>query len=168
MSKKPSEINPVPATRLKELINREKIQQQELADYICMSQQSISRIIQKKQSLTDHTARAIIDVFPDYRIEWLLGYDDLVTHADENRMLVNNMIGTAEAIHQVIQFVTDDICRRENIKNPDMDPLSDFLILQNQLHDYAEMIIYYYLFQRENSRIWQRLNRKPCKQDEKE
>ena len=60
MSKPKSEINPIPAERFKELIKREDIKQIELVEKINLSQQSISRILQKKQTLTDDTARAII------------------------------------------------------------------------------------------------------------
>lgn len=32
--------------------------------------------------ISEKTCRKIIAVFPDYRIEWLLGYDDIPTHYD--------------------------------------------------------------------------------------
>ena len=166
MSKKPTEINPIPAENLKKLIEREKIKQQELADLLFMSQQSISRIIQKKQSLTDQTARAIIKAFPDYRIEWLLGYDDVMTHTDKLRTTINNRVDSAEALNQVIRLVTDDVCARAKIKRPFIPPIPDFFTLQNMLRDYAELIVSDYLFNRKNSAIWRRIDNTTLKKGE--
>lgn len=158
MSKKPSEINPEPAKRLKKLLTLEKVTQEKLSDLIHLSQQSISRIIQKKQSLTDQTARAIIKVFPNYRIEWLLGFDDTMTHTDEIGKLIHNKVDTAEAINQVISLVADDICRREKIPRKPIPTIFDFSILQTQLHEYAELIVSDYLMNRKNSRFWNRMD----------
>lgn len=158
MSKKPSEINPEPAKRLKELLMLENVTQEKLSDLIHLSQQSISRIIQKKQSLTDQTARAVIKVFPNYRIEWLLGFDDIMTHTDDLRNLIHNKVDTAEAINQVISLIADDICRREKIPRKPIPFMYDFSILQTQLHEYAELIVSDYLKNRKNSRFWKRMD----------
>ena len=83
MSKKATEINPIRAERIKIIIDRENINQQKLAELIFQTQQNISRIIQKRQPLTEETAQAIIRAFPEYRIQWLLGYDDVMTVNDE-------------------------------------------------------------------------------------
>ena len=80
MSRKKTEINPIRAERVKLLISREHITQTEFAERIDMTQQNISRIVQLKQPLTEETARRIIGRFPDYRIEWLLGYDDAINY----------------------------------------------------------------------------------------
>lgn len=82
MSRTKTEINPKRAENVKKLIEAEKITQTELADRIHMTQQNISRIVQMKQPLTEETARHIIEQYPKYRIEWLLGYDDYMTTAD--------------------------------------------------------------------------------------
>lgn len=88
MGRKKAEINPKRAERLKILIDREKelrhgkFSQIKFAESINMSQQNISRIIQKKQALVEDTARLITDRYPEYRIEWLLGYDDYMTRAN--------------------------------------------------------------------------------------
>lgn len=89
MSRQKTEINPIRAERVKTLIDREKITQKELADRIFQTQQNVSRIIQKRQPLTEETARQIITAFPGYRLEWLLGFDDCMTFedmADQNQL----------------------------------------------------------------------------------
>ena len=160
MSKPKSEINPIPAERFKELIKREDIKKIELVEKINLSQQSISRILQKKQTLTDDTARAIIKQFPEYRLQWLLGYDDIMLHTDELRGMLHNIVDTAEAINQVISLVADDICRREKIPRKPIPTIYDFSILQTQLHEYTELIVSDYLKNRKNSRFWKRMDSK--------
>lgn len=88
MGRKKAEINPKRAERLKILIDREKklrngdFNQTKFAESIHMSQQNVSRIIQKHQNLHEDTAQEIVKQYPVYRIEWLMGYDDYMTRAD--------------------------------------------------------------------------------------
>ena len=79
MSRKKTEINPIRAERVKQLIEREGISQIDFANRIFQTQQNVSRIINLKPALTEETARDIVTAFPEYRIEWLLGYDDSMT-----------------------------------------------------------------------------------------
>ena len=160
MSRKRTEINSIRAERFKIIISREKITQTELQGMIHLSQQSISRIVQSKQALTEETAQAIINVFPDYRIEWLLGYDDTMLVSDEIMQVVRNKVDSAEAIRQVINLITAEICSREGMQRPDIPFFPDFTMLQEMLHDYAELLINDYIKNRANSRIWRRLEDK--------
>lgn len=88
MGRKKAEIIQKRAERLKILIGREKkirhgdFSQIKFAESINMTQENVSRIIQMHHALTEETARHIIEQYPDYRIEWLLGYDDYMTTAD--------------------------------------------------------------------------------------
>lgn len=100
MSRPKTEINPQRALNLKTLIEREiksrkerkeKYSQTAFAKDIGHSQQNISEIINLKHGLTEETAHDIIRVFPDYRIEWLLGYDDYMTESDKLASLIKNM-----------------------------------------------------------------------------
>ena len=74
MSKAKVEPQSVRAERLKEIIKNEGLTQNLLADKVSVTQQSISRIMQGKQALTEGMARRIVAVFPAYNVEWLLGY----------------------------------------------------------------------------------------------
>ena len=82
MSKMKAEINPIRAERVKVLIQRENITQQEFATKIFQTQQNVSRIINLKTALTETTARDIVRAFPEYRLSWLLGIDDYMTESD--------------------------------------------------------------------------------------
>lgn len=91
MSRKKTKIKPESAERLKIILDRENKTQTQLSKIINMSQQNISKIMQKKQALTDDTAQLIVDAFSDrppekrYRLLWLLGYDDYMTLEDMYR-----------------------------------------------------------------------------------
>lgn len=91
MSKTKTEINPIRAERLKVLIDREKLTQQEFAGKLFQSQQNISRIINLKTPLTESTAQDIIKLFPEYRLSWLLGIDDYMTESDAFDGLVKKL-----------------------------------------------------------------------------
>ncbi len=97
MGRKKAEINPIRAERLKILIDREKkirhgdFSQIKFAESINMAQQNVSRIIQMHQALYEQTARHIIEQYPNYRIEWLLGYDDYMTLADWKSAYYENL-----------------------------------------------------------------------------
>lgn len=99
MSRRKTEINPVRAERLKTLIKREGITQTAFAKRIDYSQQNVSRIIQLKQALTEHTAHTIISKFPGYRIEWLLGYDDSMTVIEQYMNTVRTVNEEATLLH---------------------------------------------------------------------
>ena len=158
MSRKATEINPIRAERVKTLIKREKITQTKLSEMLFRSQQNISAIVKAKIALTEDTAKQIIKLFPAYRLQWLLGYDDIMLHTEELKQMINRKADTAEAINEVIRLVADEICAREKIKRPTIPFLYDFSILQTQLHDYAELIISDYLKNRENSHFWKRMD----------
>lgn len=82
MGRKRVEIKPEPAERLKQLCDEENIKQQELAAMICTSPQTISKIINRKSSLTEDNAARIVALYPKYRFEWLMGYDPYKTNAE--------------------------------------------------------------------------------------
>ena len=104
MSKKRTEIKPIRAERVKTLLERENITQAELATRIFQSQQNISRILNLKTPLTEETARLIISAFPEkrYRIEWLLGYDDYPTPADQFSSVINTARSEADIMTRAL------------------------------------------------------------------
>lgn len=79
MARQKVEINPICGQRLKQICQEQGITQRQLHEKIHLSQQGISAIVKGKASLTGDIANKVIEVFPQYRIEWLLGYDDMPT-----------------------------------------------------------------------------------------
>lgn len=82
MGKRRTEINPIRAERVKQIIEREGMTQQDFAKAVHHAQQNISKIINLKNALTEGTAQDIVNVFPKYNLEWLLGYSDVMLKDD--------------------------------------------------------------------------------------
>ena len=79
MGRPPMTINPAWAENVRTVCREEGITQTQLAEKIHLSQQTISKIAQGKASLTEQTAKLIIKLFPKYRFQWLMGYEDYKT-----------------------------------------------------------------------------------------
>ena len=161
MSRKKTEINPKRAERVKILIDREKITQTELANRIYQSQQNISRIIQKRQPLTEETARDIISVLPkdrEYRIEYLLGYDDFMTKEDLRKHYIQQTDATNDATIQILNSALQEVCLREGMEIPTLDNIPELLLLQAQLRDYADSLMWNYVKHRDHSHVWSYLD----------
>ena len=85
------EVKPEHSIRLKCLLDNEDIKQKQLSKMIPISQQTISKIVQGHQPLTTGLAERIIEKFPQYSLQWLLGYvddrymfaEDYAKHMDE-------------------------------------------------------------------------------------
>lgn len=66
------------AERIRKLMEWEKLSQEKLGAKLGMAQQNISRILKSKK-ISENTISLIIEAFPNYRKQWLLGYDDIPT-----------------------------------------------------------------------------------------
>lgn len=84
---------------LKQLCRDEGISQAALANMIHISQQTISKICTGKATLTEQTAKLIVEKYPQYRLEWLLGYDCFKT-VDER---ISALLGGQEEIQEIIE-----------------------------------------------------------------
>ena len=155
MSKKATEINPIRAERVKTIIDREDINQQKLAELIFQTQQNISRIIQKRQPLTEETAQAIIRAFPEYRIQWLLGYDDIMLKEEYKQAFIDRMDAANNAVMTLIDASVREISAREGINPPTViDNIPEYLILEAQIRDFTDGLIYNYIRHRSHSHLW--------------
>lgn len=83
MGRKMTAINADRGQRLKILLAESGMRQDELADKIGYTKEHISYIVNGKRNLTEDAARAIIRLFPETRIEWLMGYDDCRTEKEK-------------------------------------------------------------------------------------
>ena len=173
MSRQRTEINPVRAERLKTLIDREKIKQSQLADMIFQSQQNISRIVQQKQPLTEETARDIINAVnqatgKDYRIEWLLAYDDIMTRSDFHDQFISSYNAQEKAIDTILFAALKNVCIFEGIEQPTLDA-QDYAFLRAQLIDAADSIAWNFTKKRQEraSSFWGLLDQLDQKVSEK-
>ena len=158
MSRKKTEINPERAERLKILIEREGITQTDFANRIHQTQQNVSRIVKMKQALTEYTAREIISEFPEYREEWLLGYDDIMLKKDFRKEYIRRSDATNDATITILDSALREVCAREGMEIPTLDNIPELLLLQAQLRDFADSLIWNYVKHREHSHFWSYLD----------
>lgn len=97
---KSSNLGKLRASRIKELIKQEKITQEELAGRIyvtprkgsdpgtTMSPQNFSRCLTSGK-VSEKLCRKIQALYPKYQIEWLLGYSEYPTTADQFIAAIN-------------------------------------------------------------------------------
>lgn len=79
MPRPKAKINPICGKRLKELCEAEGITQAQLAKQVFLSQQTVSKIVKGRSSMTEETARRVHDKYPAYPFEWLMGYSNFKT-----------------------------------------------------------------------------------------
>ena len=89
MSRPKGEIKGLRCKRLKEIIEREVVKQNQLSEETGISQQSISAMVQGKANVTETTAEIIVKRFPEYSIEWLLGFSDYKNNAEKFRAVIS-------------------------------------------------------------------------------
>lgn len=91
MARPAIKINPKRAERLKIVIDDKKITQKHLSELTGISQQAISAMVNGKTNVTETTARAVVDIFPEYRFEWLMGYIDDKNAAAQLERICNEL-----------------------------------------------------------------------------
>lgn len=155
MSRQRAEIHPIRAERVKILMKRERITQTILAKRIFQSQQNVSRIMQLKQPLIEETARKIIEAFPEYRLQWLLGYDDYMTREEWERGYIQRQGKTDSAAMTIIDAAIREVCAREGIEPlPVINNPAEYAFLEAQLLDFADSIVLNYIKHRQYSHVW--------------
>ena len=82
MARKRSEVNTIRGKRLGELLSWHDIDQKDFAEKIGYTKEHISYVINGHRNLTLDAAEKIVKMFPEIRIEWLMGYDDYPTRLD--------------------------------------------------------------------------------------
>lgn len=68
----------VRVSRIKTLLKREGLKQKDLAEALEIEPQNLSRCMVSGK-ISEKMCRNIVECFPEYRIEWLLGDDDSMT-----------------------------------------------------------------------------------------
>lgn len=144
-------------TNIKKIMEVEGIKHlNELADEIGMEPQNLHRIM-KNGKVTERTCRRIIEKYPRYRIEFLLGYDDDMTAEEHLKNYIHNYVNTAEAWIQVVKSTADNVCNKAKIRREPI-PSDDFYKISTRLKEYAELIVSEYILHRDTSMYWTRID----------
>lgn len=101
MARPKGEINVERCKRFKTICDELDITQMELSERLHISQQTISGMVRGKANVTDQTAHRMIELFPEYRYEWLVAIDDFKTRGDYYLSLINDS-GLKESVVSVL------------------------------------------------------------------
>lgn len=99
------EINLKRQERFKTFLEDQKengITQKKLAEMLFISQQTISKIANKSGNLTEETAERISKLFPQYRLQWLLGFDDFKTDDERINASINRRAEYIDLTEQLL------------------------------------------------------------------
>ena len=151
---KPQEIDRKRAENIKTILKCEGMTQKKLAEMIYMSPENLNRIIKLRHPLTEATAETICLYFPKFRKEWLLGYDCYMTKEDFIKGYVKRSDATNNACLQVLDSALREVCAREGIEIPKLDNAPEILLLEGQLRDFADSLMWNYVKHREHSHFW--------------
>ena len=165
--KKRTEIDPIRAERINIIIKNEGLSQRKFADRLGMSPENLNRIVNRRNPLTEDTARMITDLFPGYRLEWLLGYDDHMTAEDLRRSFIDRSQSNNDASIQILDTALREVCSREGIPVPLLDDIPELWFLQAQLRDFADSLMWNYVIHRDHSHVWSYLDQISVKSDVK-
>lgn len=146
----PKEIDFERAENIKTILRLEKLTQVKFAERINMSPENLNRIIKLRHPLTEATAETICTYFPKYRLNWLLGYDRYMTEEEKTRARDLGIRNNAPLT--VLDTALLNVCRREGIDPPSIE-IPEFILLESQLEDYAEMLMSNYIH-RDRSHVW--------------
>ncbi len=127
------------------------------ADDIDVLPQNLSRSMNRGK-ITERLCKKIIDRFPEYRIQWLLGYDDIMLKREYDKIYHDRKHHTDHALYLVLDNAVREVCARENIEVPTLDNITELLFLQAQLNDFATSLMWNYVKHREHSSVWSYLD----------
>lgn len=82
MARPEAKINPAAGSHLRTILKEQGYSQTAFGKLIGTGQQNISMMINGHNRITEETADAIREHFPQYRKEWILGFDEAKTERD--------------------------------------------------------------------------------------
>jgi len=141
--------------RITELLDREKLTRKAFAESLGREPGNVSRIL-KSQKISEDFIDQVISTYPDYRKEWLLGYDEIPTHTEQAAAAERGRTVTAPIL--VLEAAVKEVCARENIPVPHLDNIPELLLIEAQLKDYAVSLMWNYIKYKDNSFTWSYLN----------
>ena len=82
MARRPPKSIPIPAKRLRKLLEDNSLTQKELAKRLYIDARYVSMLACGRRGMSKEMASHIVACFPGTRAPWLLGLDDYMTDAD--------------------------------------------------------------------------------------
>ena len=170
MGKKKRILNNESAQRLSDWLKEIGMTQTDLSKLINYSQQYISNVMNGKRPMTLEFAQRVsektaqgksqkYDIELKIRPQYLLCMDNIKTTEDINSIYFDRAISISDACHTLLDQALREVCLREGIEVPDLigEPL-ELMLLQAQLRDYADSLMWNYVIHRKHSHQWSYLD----------
>ena len=169
MGKKKRMLNNESAQRLSDWLSEIDMNQTELAGKIHYSQQYISNVINGKRPMSLEFAQRVsnvtaqgksqrYDIDLKIRPQYLLCMDDIKTTEDYYSIQFQRLDSVNNACYTLLTNSLKEVCLREGIEVPNLDNWGDFFLLEAQLQDYADSLMWNYVAHREHSHVWSYLD----------
>ena len=177
MGKKKRILNNGSAQRLSDWLSEIDMNQTELADLIGYSQQYISNIMNGKRPMTLDLAQQIYkktaqgksqkyDIDLKIRPQYLLCMDDIKTTEDFETTYIQKSQNVMDASITLLEEALEEVCLREGMEIPHLDNIPELILLQAQLRDYADSLMWNYVKHRKHSHVWSYLDQIPSTKSE--
>lgn len=177
MGKKKRILNNESAQRLSDWLSEIDMNQTELADLIGYSQQYISNIMNGKRPMTLDFAQLVsektaqgksqkYDIDLKIRPQYLLCMDDIKTTEDFETTYIQRSQNVMDASITLLEEALEEVCLREGMELPHLDNIPELILLQAQLRDYADSLMWNYVKHRKHSHVWSYLDQIPSTKSE--
>lgn len=144
----PSEIR---FDRITELLKRENLTRKAFAQSLDREPGNVSRIL-NSQKISEDFIDQIISTFPDYRKEWLLGYDRFPTHAELSHAQALGSLSDAPIT--MLEGSYRLVCAREHLPVETLSDPGELAFLVAQLEDYSDFLMWNYVKRKQDSAVW--------------
>lgn len=177
MGKKKRILNNESAQRLSDWLSEIDMNQTELADLIHYSQQYISNVINGKRPMSLEFAQRVsnvtaqgksqrYDIDLKIRPQYLLCMDDIKTTEDFETTYIQKSQNVMDASITLLEEALEEVCLREGMDLPHLDNIPELILLQAQLRDYADSLMWNYVKHRKHSHVWSYLDQIPSTKSE--
>lgn len=170
MEKKQRILNNASSQRLFDWLIEIDMDQRELHDITNYTEQYISNIINGKRPMTLEFANKVSEATSQgmskkyYNVEikirpqYLLCMDDIKTTEDFQSMYIHRSQAVNNASLTLLDESVKEVCSREGISILALDNIPELLLLQAQLRDYSDSLIWNYIKHRQHSHLWNYLD----------
>ena len=177
MGKKKRILNNESAQRLSDWLSEIDMNQTELADLIHYSQQYISNVINGKRPMSLEFAQRVsnvtaqgksqrYDIDLKIRPQYLLCMDDIKTTEDFETTYIQKSQNVMDASITLLEEALEEVCLREGMELPHLDNIPELILLQAQIRDYADSLMWNYVKHRKHSHVWSYLDQIPSTKSE--
>lgn len=102
MGRPKAKATPIRAARMKVIRESNNLSQARFGERIYFTQQQIWDMENGRRSVTDETCRTIHEAFPDYRLAWIRGDDDIATRDDAHALVMRWALQQDESLRSAL------------------------------------------------------------------